>query len=107
MHVRGFNSALEVILTTHELGVVVQHENICWDYLRCFDDIPEKKPDGYAVFDAIPEYANKRYSSREELWEDLIFEQFRVWLIDVLPRVEAIYLYGSPLYATWATFPLA
>ena len=96
----GLNPALSIFLTW-EIGVCVDWQGECWDCLIFFESSPEHKADGYHCSLCIEEYAQITYPSRENLWQEHMFEPFLQWINETLVPARWLGLYSSNKGSTW------
>lgn len=75
---RGLNPALSIFLTW-EIGVCVDWECECLDCLVYFEAYPQHDTNGYHCGLCIDEYAQITYPSREDLWQEHLFQPFLAW----------------------------
>lgn len=83
------------VFTDSEIAINVDWQDTFWDVIQWFEAPPKKVPGGY-VCDLCPQDDRPVFSSREDLWNDHIFEPFLAWVNDDLATAEAISLSGTP-----------
>jgi hypothetical protein len=99
---KGLNPALTIFLSW-EIGVGVDWQGENWDFLIFFETVPEHKADGYHCSLCIDEYAQITYSSREDLWQDHLFQPFLEWFNEYLVPARWLGLYKTDdKGCTWA-----
>jgi hypothetical protein len=98
---RALNPAMSIFLT-QEIGVCVEWRGKCWDCLIFFEAYPQRSTDGYHCSLCIEEYSRIAYTSRENLWQEHMFEPFLQWINERLVPANWLGLYSSNKGSTWA-----
>lgn len=98
---RGVTNAVRFWLANDSLCVSAEKDGKCWDFLVCFDAVPQKESDGYVCAVCLPE-RRLRYARRDSVWRAELFEPFRDWINGVFVNAEWVAFHELPGGgATW------
>ena len=87
-------SLIRVTLTSWEINVSFHWKDTFWDFLICFEAIPELKR-GYYVCSLCDDAERDFYICREALWQLHLFEPFLDWVNNKLTQTQWIEIYGQ------------
>ena len=94
-------SLIRVTLTSWEINVSFHWKDTFWDFLICFEAIPELKR-GYYVCSLCDDAERDFYISREVLWQLHLFEPFLEWVNNKLTIAPWIEVDGQEGESTFA-----